>query len=276
MAITHLCFSVLLSFAASAEVHAPRDARALFLAGKRKEAGSALRARGGADAERRGRILAEQFVTAENFQRYQDMKDLAEAELWPECLKVAERVTAEDKTNLLVLRAQAHCNLRQGKASEAQSAYQAALELDPREPDALMGLSLLALEQKHPEEAARILEPLVKNQPKNGAELERLALLRAEIALEGGRLDDAIALLQSHHERHIDHVETFYRLAELFQKKKGAEWMSRRTYAQFIVRYRKLPEGDVRRRRLANQFNEAQAKLATLDKKLEVMPRTTP
>lgn len=249
------------------------EARALLLEGRRKEAVSLLRANESTNGRRSSTIIAEQFVTTENFQVYQEMKAFTQERLWSDCLKQVERLTPHDRGNLIILRLKSECQLGNGQNAEAQKTYYEMLELEPGDPWALMGLARMAMVKKHYDEALRLLEPLAKVQLSRSEDRERLVLIRADILFETGRYNEAVQLLVADQEKNLDHMAVIYKLGELYQRRPGLEWQSRRSFALFASRYRKLANNDPRKRALEGYFADAEARIATLDKKLEVAPK---
>jgi tetratricopeptide (TPR) repeat protein len=273
---------ILLTLVADAAQTKPREtqllseARALLLQGKRPEAVSVLRNTGSSDLIAKSILVGQQFVTTENFQKYQEMVAYHDARLWGDCIRLFAEVTSEDQSNLLLLRVYGSCLMHNGQYSESARAYYDVLKLNPKDTESVIGLATISMHKKEYALAEKILEPIIKSVQKS--ESERLALLRAEIKYFSGDLDSAIEILQKDHETNFDHLEVIFKLADFLQKKNGEEWQARRAFALFTSRYKKLIQSSTNKlrtsandnKKLENLYLEAQARLAVLDKKLEI------
>lgn len=242
------------------------EARSLLLLGKRIDAVKLLREHEN-EGNTKSILIAEQFVTGESFQKYQDMKAYADAELWTDCIKINSQIGLEDSDNTLVLKTLAQCQVNQGLKSEAKITYQKILQLCITDSAAIMGLAKLNMHNKEYDQALKLLEPLLKRKNINQ---EKLSLLRSEIHYFAGHLNEAISILQQDQEANLNHMEVLYKLGEYLQEKKNEDWQSRRAFALFISRYKRLNKTNKEKLRLEPLFIDAQARLVALDKKLEV------
>ncbi len=265
-AMSIICDEVFLNNAWGGNPKTFSEARALLLQGDRKAAVKLLRD-SGKEGMVKSILIAEQFVTAENFQKFQDMKAYADAELWTDCSKISVNITKEDKTNIRVLKLLAQCQLMSGAVGEAETHYLSILQLSPMDSDGVMGLSVIHMHNKKYDDALKLLGTLNKRQD---IDIEKLALLKSEINFFAGRIVEAVQILQQDHEKNLEHIQVLYQLGEYLQKINGEEWQARRAFALFISKYKKLKDNDLNKKNLSTQYIDAQARLATLDKKLEV------
>ena len=245
------------------------QAKSLLFEGKRKDAVILLKGTG------RSSILAEQFITAENFQRYQDLRAFADAELWPECLKHTSLISSHDQDNVLVLRLKGHCQIRANLFDEATKTFSEILTFNGADPGALIGLASIALERRQILEGLKALEGLDKSPLKSATDAQKLAIVWSRLLEEKGDFEGAIQKLTYDQEKHLDHIEVIFKLAQLYQRHPGFDWQALRYYSLFVSRCKKLLQSKIALNHLEPALLESQSALIALEKKLAVDPTRT-
>src|SRR5205823_748448 len=109
---------------------------------------------------------------------------------------------------------------QQGKLTEAETNYRAALERDPEDLDTRAHLGQCLLRQKKPAEARPLLEGVCAENPKHDYGYSLMALAETMAAL--GETDAAIMMWQRVTESHA-YPRARVQLAELFLAKKQPE-----------------------------------------------------
>ncbi len=220
------------------------------------------------ELENKRMIIAEQFITAANFQKFQDIKAFADEELWAECLKGTTQITEPDADNLMVLRLKALCQNKSGLTEASSKTMFDILQFEHQDAFALIGLAGLALERKQFREGLLVIEPLLKVPPRLSADVERLAIIRARLLEETDHLNEAIEVLMQDQQANLKHNEVIFRLGQLYQRHTGYEWQARRAFSLFLSRCKRLSTTEIGLQHLDPMITEAQANLALLDKKL--------
>ena len=85
--------------------------------------------------------------------------------------------------------------MQQGRITDAQAGYEAALRLDAGHDAARQALVALLLENKRGAAAERVLQERLKNKPDHTA----FTLLLARLQVDRGALADATATLEKHY-----------------------------------------------------------------------------
>lgn len=219
--------------------------------------------------ESKRQIFAEQFITAENFQHFQDMKAFSDSELWSDCLKGLGQITTEDQDNVQVLRVKAFCQLKAGMLDEASKSMFEVLQFEPADFGSIMGLALVSLERKQYAEGLKLLEPISKIVSKKKGESERYAILKSRLLDEQGKVEEAIRVLAVDQELNADHNEVIYRLADLYRRVPGREIQAKRAYILFVSRCKRLSESELNYLRLSHLLLEAKKNIDVLERQFE-------
>lgn len=212
-------------------------------------------------------LFAQQFLTSESFQKYQEAKGLAEVKRWDECLREISAVGAGDQNNLMILRLKHRCHAKQGQYEPALKALDAILAMVPGDMTALFDKISLDYEMKNYPQAMMQLERM---QPKDSQDVERHAILKARILEKLQRPLEAIEVLKKDQETNLDHVGVLYELGMLYRRVEGNDWPARKMLSLFITRCKRLKEAELKERGYDEMLPQAQAALSEIDRKLGV------
>lgn len=259
----------------SAAASAVQQAKALLKEGRRKQAieqldKARLLAKSRIEqrelASRRA-LFAEQFLTAESFQKFQEASGLAELERWDECLRELDPVDARDQDNLLVLRLRAACQFSLKQYDPATKTFQAVLALSPGDLRAGFGLVEISLAQRKFPQGLSLLQTL---EPKASPDVERHAILKSRLLELSDRPADAAEALRQDQESYLDHVEVLYELGMLYSRMPGHDWPARKLLSLFVSRCKRMKEAELKGRRFDLLLPQAQTALGAIDKRLGV------
>jgi thioredoxin-like negative regulator of GroEL len=249
-------------------------AKAALLQGSRKNAIDLLeKARGLAktraetrDLGEKRRLFAEQFLTSDSFQRFQEAKGHRDAGHWEECVRVLDTVNGLDQDNTLVLVLRAACQVPLKQYDAGAASLEKVLAMLPGEIPAIYSLAEIQVARKRGAEGLALLEAI----PSGAADTERQVILRARLLEIAGRETEALEALRDDQENHLDHVEVLYELGMLYSRVGGNDWPARKMLSLFVTRCKRMKESDLKTRKLDALLPEAQAALQALDQKLGV------
>ncbi|MGE4232426.1 MAG: tetratricopeptide repeat protein [Bacteriovoracia bacterium] len=254
-----------------------KEAKELLLSAKRREAIAKLesirpRIKSKQQAKQiveQRKLFLEQFLSSESFQSYASAKNLYEAELWQECLRILEQVMLIDQDNILVMRLRAQCSFGLQKTAETENLWRKVLEIEPNDPAALVGLAQVKLEKKDPQQGLSILSDL---DPK--IETETVVILKSKFLRQLNQKQQATDLLKESFDSHPEQLAVLYELSQLYLEDltdpKG-EWMARKHLSLFLSRCSKLhldePQKSKKGVKLQEMYKKAQAQYQELEKK---------
>lgn len=213
------------------------------------------------------RLFAEQFLTAESFQSFQEARGLSRLEHWDECARELDAVGEKDRDNLLVLELRAECQMGAKQYALAEAAYKHVLSLMPADLGAALGLAEIAFTTKQSTQGLSLLEGI---EPSESADVERLVILKSKLLEQAGRAEEGADLLKADQEAHLDHINVLYELGMLYSRISGRDWPARKMLSLFVTRCKRLKATELKARKLDQALPAAQATLAALDKKLGV------
>ena len=212
-------------------------------------------------------LFAQQFLTSEAFQRYQESKGLAEQSRWEECLRELDSVNERDQDNLLVLKLRGQCEFAAKRYEPAAVTLKRVLAIVPSDSETSFALARVALAQKNAGEA---LSTLADVEPSTSLESEQQTILRAHALEMLEKPAQAADLLREDQERHLDHIEVIYELGMLYVRMTGRDWQARKLLSLFITRCKRLKDTELKARKFDLLLPEAQATLNAIDKRLGV------
>jgi tetratricopeptide (TPR) repeat protein len=212
-------------------------------------------------------VFAEQFMTSESFQNYQEAKGLADLNRWEDCVRGLDGLDPGDQDNVQILRLKATCQSELKKYDLASGSYRLILALVPSDSWATLGLAEAAFFEKRTADGLTALE---KMEARSSADIERYTILKAKLLEQGGRLEEAADLLNKDQQDHLDHVRVLYELGMLYSRMAGHDWPARKSLSLFVTRCKRMTESELKTRHLNLILPQAQSALTTLDKKLGV------
>lgn len=212
-------------------------------------------------------LFAEQFLTSEAFQAYQETKHLAERERWDECLRNINSVGEKDKDNLNVLRLRAECQMGLKQFADASRTLSEVTLVVPDDVKARLDQVEIAVLEKRTDHGFAMLGAA---DPKSSPDQERFVILKARLLEQAGKPEAAEELLREDQEKHLDHVTVIHELGMLYTRMAGHDWPARKFLSLFITRCKRLKEAELKARKLDLLLPQAQATLAEIDKRLGV------
>ncbi len=218
-------------------------------------------------AHKEREIVLRQFVLADNFQKFQDARAFFQSEYWAECLDRLKSVTLEDELNLDVLELKATCEFHKGLFDQSARTAAEIIDLDPQNPPGRILMARTALERKQYLVALNLLRE-VPAKPLSSEQTELVALLKARAYNSTGNTASAIQVLQEDHEKNLEHLESIFRLGELYDHIENKQWNARRYFSLFVTRCHRLPAGELQKRKLEPLLDLATRRLAALDASL--------
>lgn len=263
------------AFAADTSDEALQQAKTLMSQGQRQQAIAQLeRASSLAKSKKtqnqineKRMLFAQQFLTSESFQKYQEAKALAELKRWDECLRELSAVGTGDQNNLTILRLKHQCYFKQAQYEPALKALDLILAMVPGDMAALFERVALDYEMKNYSLAMAQLE---KVQPKSSEDVERYAILKARILEKLGKPLEAAEVLKKDQETNLDHVGVLYELGMLYRRIEGSDWPARKMLSLFITRCKRLKDAELKEKGYDELLPQAQAALSEIDRKLGV------
>ncbi len=154
-----------------------------------------------------------------------------------------------------------------GNLADAADLYQSVLEIDPRHPDALHMLGVVAYQLGQPEAAAALLQQAVTvKQPFAEAESNLGTVL-----LELGRLDDALSALRAAHSHAPDNPAIIYNLGNVHGKLKN--WpAAKEAYTKAIALDGQHAQAWCQLGLTLSNLGDAPASVAAYERALDIQP----
>jgi tetratricopeptide (TPR) repeat protein len=218
----------------------------------------------------RRNLFAEQFLTSDSFQKFQEARAHADLQRWDECLRELSNVGVGDQDNALILRLRLKSQFNLKQYEQAEKTAITLLELIPTDVEAQFAQVRIMYEQSKYIDALIKLQKIQSQALTASNDLERLSILKARIFEAQKKPDEAIEVLKLDQETNLDHVEVLYELGMLYRRVPGHDWPARKALSLFVTRCKRMKEEELKRRSLDELLPRAQAALAELDKQLGV------